>query len=224
MAILIYFQGNAGNLYLRKDKLFQLLSLVKPHFPLKIVAYHLSGYGDSDGKSNEYELKKDALLVYDTVKKEIIENNVNDYKLIIYGHSLGAAVSLHLSSQRKVDGLILENGISSIEGMVKYMYPRWLPYRYLTKWFLTEKWDGKKAIEEINEKKKKKRQAETEYLFLLSENDSMVPSTMSKEMFEALESKQKQFMGFNHANHDNIYLQTGYKSEVLNFFKRVMKK
>ncbi|MDX1809318.1 MAG: alpha/beta fold hydrolase [Sulfurospirillaceae bacterium] len=106
--LLIYFGGNA-------DDATRILLYTKDLTDFNIVAFNYRGYLKSSGKPSEKNLFNDALKIYDTYGK--------NKKVIIIGRSLGTAVATYLSSQRKVDGLVLITPYDSIVSIAKDDYP-----------------------------------------------------------------------------------------------------
>jgi hypothetical protein len=117
-------------------------------------------------------------------------------RLTIYGHSLGASIALCLLASRKncdvpnpvptaavhVHGLVLENAFTSVPDMVRALYPqRWLPYRYLGP-FVRDRWDARVAAAHLFP-----RGLAPRAMVLVSERDEVVPPTMAREIFGALQ-------------------------------------
>lgn len=96
-----------------------------------------------------------------------------DPSVVLYGHSLGATVAIHviaslanglhpistlksnLTLLRNVQGLILENPFTSISDMVRVLYGggawgKWMPYQYLAR-FVWDKWDVRSCLEELRD-------------------------------------------------------------------------
>jgi pimeloyl-ACP methyl ester carboxylesterase len=71
------------------------------------------GYGLSEGTPSEIGLQFDAQASLDYL---LSRNDFDKSKIIIFGQSIGGAVSIHLASQNpdKISGIIVENTFLSI--------------------------------------------------------------------------------------------------------------
>jgi fermentation-respiration switch protein FrsA (DUF1100 family) len=89
----------------------------------------LSSYGLSTGRPCEKGLNIDAQTALDYLLENPATKNT---KIIVYGQSLGGALSIQLVSrnQSKVHGLVLENTFRSIRTLIPTVFP---PARYLAR-------------------------------------------------------------------------------------------
>ena len=110
---LLYFGGNAedvaGNI--------ELFAEAFPDRSLFLVNYR--GYGGSTGRPSEAGLVKDALAVFDHVKRRHADVSV-------MGRSLGSGVAVQLASQRPVSQLVLVTAFDSLVNVAR-AHIRWLP-------------------------------------------------------------------------------------------------
>lgn len=161
-------------------------------------------------------------------------------RIVVYGHSLGGAVSVCLLSQLfdttqnhsqyhdhrygRIRGLILENPFASIPEMVKAMYPnRWLPYRYLTP-FVFDKWDAVAAICDAQASNSILARLSREMLVVLSEKDEVVPTIMGAELFAISRTEPSDIGGkviIRDALHENAWQQRQWAKEVKKYLANV---
>ncbi|CAB4424479.1 unnamed protein product [Rhizophagus irregularis] len=209
--VMIYFQGNAGNTLLRLPLFSRLLLPPTSSIPnLYIVAISYRGYWLSTGSPSEYGLQKDAIAIYEFVRKLFPKN-----PLYVYGHSLGGAVGLYLASQSNIQndlrGIIIENTFTSIKDMVTTIYPQnWLPYKYLVRlpFVLWNKWENSRVIQEVT----------APILFLSSRNDEIVPQEQMLELYKlAGKSEKKIWVNFDKALHMDTYVHKGYVEAINKF-------
>jgi len=209
--VMIYFQGNAGNTLLRLPLFSRLLLPSTGSIPnLHIAAISYRGYWLSTGSPSEHGLQKDAIAIYEFVRKLFPKN-----PLYVYGHSLGGAVGLYLASQPNIQkdlrGIIIENTFTSIKDMVITLYPQnWLPYRYLVRlpFVLWNKWENSRVIREIT----------TPILFLSSRNDEIVPQEQMLELYKlAGKSEKKVWVNFDKALHMDTHTYKGYVEAIKKF-------
>lgn len=71
-----------------------------------VLAYDYHGYGTSGGAATEENVYRDIDAAYDYLIGEL---KIPPEKIIVYGRSLGGAVSIDLASRRKAGGLIVES-------------------------------------------------------------------------------------------------------------------
>ncbi|KAJ9089468.1 hypothetical protein DSO57_1012586 [Entomophthora muscae] len=217
----IYFQGNAGNMYHRKD-LFE--GLLKQGdvlgIKLRVIAIHLRGYGDSSGSSSQKILEEDSKHILEEIRREYA-----GARTAIYGHSLGGAVAINLAcvAAKHLDGLVLENTFTSIHDMVSSMYPAWLPYRYLARVFLKSPWDSLGSINRLQ------APIHCPILLLASQKDDVVPHTMMQELYKALTLNQRSsiygspyWKSLSYGYHDYAYQQPGFWKAWQDFLKKII--
>mmetsp|Transcript_22926 Transcript_22926/g.26609 ORF Transcript_22926/g.26609 Transcript_22926/m.26609 type:complete len:299 (-) Transcript_22926:53-949(-) len=154
----IYFHENAGNIGTRLPFVKMYQRYVKCNVAL--VAYR--GYSYSTGSPSEQGLQLDAEAVLDHIfsRKDIDRNRV-----LVHGRSLGGAVSIYITSQKKhpVSALILENTFLSIANMVDAIFPKLAPLKGLV---LRNFWPSVDRIGEI----------EIPIFFIVSMKDEIVPA------------------------------------------------
>jgi len=105
--------GNAGNICYR-------LQLIKTLLPYgSVLVYDYEGYGKSEGEPSRKVICEDGLAAYDYLVKQ---QSVKPEQLILYGESLGCAVSCEISKSRKVGGMILQSGWTSLLNTARDKY------------------------------------------------------------------------------------------------------
>ncbi|KAJ1656358.1 hypothetical protein IWQ61_004061 [Dispira simplex] len=197
--VVIYFQGNAGNV-IHREPVFQRIVQAVP--TVTIVAIHTSGYGNSQGTATERNLRADAYSIFQFVRERYPPTL---YPIYIYGHSLGGALAIdlanRLTTQSKpgnmpmVCGVVLENTFTSMLDLVGAVYPRWLPYYWLARYCLWNHWPNVDRIQAIT----------VPILFLSAAKDDLVPPWMMTKLSQ--KAKRPQWVAFPLALHDNLYQQ-----------------
>ncbi|KAJ5112886.1 hypothetical protein N7456_001420 [Penicillium angulare] len=167
LVAICYFQGNGGSTPLRLPLLSQVLRSIdtkclnsresdkQDDTRFIILALSYRGYWKSSGTATQTGIEKDAQAFLTWVSNTYLETNT-DCQIILWGHSLGAAVAssalstyLAHSNPIPVSGLIMEAPISNIKDMLIGLYPqKWLPYRYL--WpFSWNNWCTSSSLERL---------------------------------------------------------------------------
>lgn len=138
------------------------------------------GYSDSEGQPTEEGLKLDARAVLDYAvglkAQALSQGNVKD--IYIFGRSLGGAVTIYISSQKpyknEIKGLILENTFTSIQDMVKVLFPPLSHLGLLHRNF----WPSKEIIPSLKHP----------MLFIRSLRDEIVPTEQMAELLNLASS------------------------------------
>ncbi|KAJ5164417.1 uncharacterized protein N7500_006247 [Penicillium coprophilum] len=178
--VICYFQGNGGSTPMRLPLLSHVLrgiteALRSTSSPMSepevsqytIAALSYRGYWTSSGRATQSGIEMDA-QAFLTWVSETYASPESDLEIVVWGHSLGAAiassaVSTYIARQHEgqtsntssnrslapVTRLLLEAPTSSIKDMLISLYPqKWLPYRYL--WpFSWNTWDIKAKMKQM---------------------------------------------------------------------------
>jgi fermentation-respiration switch protein FrsA (DUF1100 family) len=110
--LVIYFHGNAGNIY---DRLPELIDLSKTGANVLGVGYR--GYGKSSGKPSEKGIYKDGLASLKYASETL---GYPPDKIFICGRSIGTSTAVHISVKRKLAGIILITPMTSGRELAKY--------------------------------------------------------------------------------------------------------
>jgi fermentation-respiration switch protein FrsA (DUF1100 family) len=111
----LMFHGNAGNIGHR----LPIAKVIQEHMGCHVLMLEYRGYGLSTGSPNERGLLIDAQTGLDYLTERA---ETRDTKIVIYGQSLGGAVSIQLVAKNEkrgnVGGLILENTFTSMRKLI----------------------------------------------------------------------------------------------------------
>jgi len=116
--------GNSGNLVIRLALVELLLAC-----GASVFVYDYRGFGKSTGLPSIEGICQDALSAYDFLTDQL---GISEKNIVLYGESLGGALSSWLSSRRRVAGLILQSGFSSLRHIASEhipflgIYPEWM--------------------------------------------------------------------------------------------------
>jgi fermentation-respiration switch protein FrsA (DUF1100 family) len=161
---LLISHGNAGNLseFDRPVHYAGLLGL-----GLNLLAFDYRGYGESEGSPSESGLYKDADAAYRYLRND---RGVPADRIIVFGHSLGSAVSVDLASRVPVGGLILEGALTSVVDRGQELYP-YIPVR----WIAGTRFASFEKISKITAPK----------LFLHAIGDEVIPLAHGRRLYQA---------------------------------------
>ena len=156
---LVFFHGNAGNLFNRVHKLNELNKL-----DINILIISWRGFSGNSGKPTEKNLYQDAQKSIEWLNNKGIKNE----KIILYGESLGTGVAVELGQKNIFNSIILESPFTSMAKTAKIYYP-YLPVNLLLK----DKYDSINKIHKITKP----------ILIMHGVKDDLVPYIMSVELF-----------------------------------------
>jgi hypothetical protein len=104
--------GNAGNISHRLDRALLLQSRLRS----SVLLYDYRGYGASEGSPGEAGTYRDARAAY---RYLVGEKQVRASELVLFGESLGSAVSLELALDHPAAALVLEAPFTSVRDMAR---------------------------------------------------------------------------------------------------------
>lgn len=118
---ILMFHGNAGNIGHR----IPIARMFCNTMGCNVFMLEYRGYGLSTGSPDETGLMIDAQTAYDYLRQR---SATRDHNIVIYGQSLGGAVSIQLVAKNQGDrnliGLVLENTFLSMRKLI----PRFVPF------------------------------------------------------------------------------------------------
>jgi hypothetical protein len=198
--------GNAGNISHRLETL-QLLH----QLGVTVFIFNYRGYGTSEGRASEAGTYSDIAGAMAFLNKR----GWPAERIILFGRSLGAAVSLEASLHTSPAGLIMEAPFTSIEAMGRHHYPL---LNSLLGWLIGAKYNNLAKIADL----------EAPLLIIHGKNDTICPPGMAEELY-ARAPQKKQLFWIPEAGHNDgfvvggesyrdtlkqvIYSWTGFKTE-----------
>jgi len=185
--VILHFHGNAGNISHRLD-------LVQPFLRkgLSVFLFDYRGFGKSSGRPSERGLYSDGLAAWNyLVEKEKIAPE----RIVLHGHSIGAAVAIEVALEKKVRGLIIESAFTSTRDMAKTM----VLFNLLSP-LLPANYNNIEKIHRVPAPK----------LILHGDRDEIVPFSLGQKLFEAA-TEPKFFYPVKDAGHNDVFVIGGEK-------------
>ncbi|KAJ3712886.1 Alpha/Beta hydrolase protein [Lentinula raphanica] len=129
----IMFHGNGGNAGHR----IPLGMMFQQVMRCNVLGVEYRGYGESTGTPSENGLAIDAVTALEFVRGD---PRLRNTPVILYGQSIGGAVSIDLASRfpGEISGLILENTFLSLRLLVPHVLPLLGPFR----WLCHQRWES----------------------------------------------------------------------------------
>ena len=194
--ILIYFHGNAGNIYQRIPGLIQLRES-----GVSVVGVSYRGYGNSDGTPSEAGIYQDGDAIYRYVTEEL---GYPESNIIILGRSIGATVALNIAQHKAIAGLILVTPLTTGKALAEA--------------------SGLGAISPMAgnsfDNVTRIKHVKVPLLVVHGTADWVVPFSMGKELFDSARTV-KQFVKIEGAGHNNLQGRYGpaYWPPIIDFIK-----
>jgi len=180
--IVVYCQGNGGALSDRAK-----VTALFDSIGLDTIMLSYRGYGDSGFGQitpNEAHIYEDAQAAYDFARARFPER-----KIIVWGHSLGAAVAAFLGTKNSPAAVVLESPFVSISAMVPVRYP-WL---WVPEFLLRDKFPTIEYVTKIN----------APLLVLVAQLDTIIPPSQGAQVF-ANAKQPKTFLPLTGINHNEL--------------------
>ena len=183
-AAVLWFHGNAGNLF---DRAELLIELARRGPPVLLIDYR--GYGRSAGRPSEAGLERDALAAwrYLTGQRSIAPGNV-----VLFGKSLGGAVAVALASSTEPAGLIVQSSFTSIPEMAVRHYP------FVPRALIRTQMRSRERISQVR----------CPVLVVHGRQDEIVPYEMGESLYKAA-PEPKQLYTVEGAGHNDTWIVGG---------------
>jgi hypothetical protein len=197
----LMFHGNAGNIGHRVP----IARMFTQSMGCSVFMLEYRGYGLSTGSPDEHGLMIDAQTAFDYIRQR---SETRDNHIVIYGQSLGGAVSVQLVTKNQNDekliGLVLENTFLSMRKLIPSIIP---PARYLTM-LCHQVWPSDTFLPSITE---------IPILFISGLKDEIVPPSHMRRLYEICQTPTKIWKPLPGGDHNSSVLEAGYFEAVADF-------
>ncbi|MBD3427140.1 MAG: alpha/beta fold hydrolase [Candidatus Omnitrophica bacterium] len=193
----IFCHGNAGNIGHRLSKLSMLNEL-----DLSVFIFDYRGFGKSEGVPREKGLYTDALAAYEYIS---ISRGVPENRIILYGESLGAAVSAEVAAKKRPEALVTEEAFTCLRDMAKKAYP------YVPHFIFSSRLDTMREL----------KKAECPKLIMHSIDDEIVFYDLGEKLFREARSP-KEFLQLR-GTHTTAFLDSKelYQEGLSSFLEKI---
>ncbi|KAL4934059.1 alpha/beta hydrolase [Aspergillus undulatus] len=198
---ILMFHGNAGNVGHR----IPIAKVLQDYLGCHVMMVEYRGYGLSTGVPDENGLKIDAQTALDHLRQR---GETANSRIVVYGQSLGGAVSIHLVAKNEekgdIAGLILENTFLSIRKLIPSVFP---PARYLAR-FCHQTWASEDILPKITK---------TPVLFLSGLKDEIIPPSNMTQLYAICNSNRKVWRTLPNGQHNDSVAEPGYFEHIHSF-------
>ena len=189
--LIIYFQGNAGNI---GDRDYKARFLIDNDYSVLLLGYR--GYGGNKGQPSEEGLRNDGEAALEFANRE----GFGASNIVLYGESLGTGVVVDLGTRAKFKGMVLEAPYTSIEALAKKRY--WfIPVSYLLK----DKFDSINKVSRLT----------SPTLVLHGDSDKVINLDYGQQLYDAM-PQPKNFARIPGGGHSNLF-DFGAGDEIISF-------
>ncbi len=188
--LVIYFHGNAGNIYHRIPSLIQLNK-----FGINVIGVSYRGYGKSQGNPSEEGVYLDGKAMFQYAVNHL---GFSENKIVILGRSIGTTVAIDLAQNKNIGGVILVTPLTSGKDQAEAGGLGLLSY------LTGNSFDNITKIQNIK----------APLLVIHGTNDSVVPYSMGEKIFERATTEKKwvKIKGADHNNLQHEYSQEYWRS------------
>jgi uncharacterized protein len=177
--------GNAGNISHRLDRAL----LLQQRLRSSVFLYDYRGYGASEGSPDEAGTYRDARAAY---RYLVEEKRVKTGELVLFGESLGSAVSLELALTHPAAALVLEAPFTSVRDMARTTILAPLAP------FVRTRYDSLARIPRLR----------MPLLVVQGDRDEIVPPAQGRRLFDAA-PEPKRYFAIPGAGHNDTYIVGG---------------
>ncbi|KAK3986670.1 protein bem46 [Cladorrhinum sp. PSN332] len=199
----LMFHGNAGNIGHRLPIARMLIAATG----CNVFMLEYRGYGISTGAPDESGLNMDAQTALDYLRDRAETRN---HKYIVYGQSLGGAVTIKLVAKNQgkgdIAGVILENTFLSMRKLIPSIMP---PAKYLA-YLCHQVWASDSVIPSIK----------IPTLFLSGLQDEIVPPIHMKRLYDLSKAPLKIWKPLPGGDHNSSVLEEGYFEAIGDFMTK----
>ncbi len=192
--VLIYYHGNAGSACDRAEikHLFE-----NKGYSLIFVEY--AGYSNDNKKPSRNLFLANAVDIANFVRQEKFS------EVVVYGQSLGASIASYYSTIAPTDALILVSPFSSLTELAQSLYPF-----YPVKFLLREKYDNLTWTKNFQGR----------LLILHGEQDQTIPPHFSRQLFDSINTTDKNYFFIPNANHNNLWFSSIFQTKIQGFLQK----
>ena len=192
--VVLFSHGNAGNISHRLDsmKIFYDLGY-------SVLIFDYRGYGKSEGAPSEQGTYRDAEAAWEYLTGD---RGYPDKDIVLFGRSLGGAVTAWLATRHTPRALIVESTFTSVPDMAASLYPLF-PVRWLARF----RYPAREYLSRIH----------APVLIVHSREDEIIPYEHGEKLYAAA-NPPKEMLTLRGGHNDGFYVSGKTYTEGLRSF------
>ena len=206
---ILFCHGNDANITFEKIQK-KLIFLVKNDYEIFSVDYR--GYGKSEGSPDEKGVYSDVRAFINYLEQKL---DIKSEDIVIWGHSLGAAIAIDTAASIKFKGVIVEGGFTSIEDMRNFRVTKDDKRNPISNFLRDFVYNSMEVTQKFNSKEKINLIKSPTFI-LHSKKDTVIPYEMSVGL-SRLKPDAKIFISEN-GGHSEVGWQN---NKILEFIKNL---
>ncbi|VAW96162.1 hypothetical protein MNBD_GAMMA22-870 [hydrothermal vent metagenome] len=191
---ILFLHGNAQNITAHINSVFWL-----PYFGFNVFLFDYQGYGQSEGAPSLSGVQQD----FHHALQWLVDNpTIDKNKIIVFGQSLGATISLYALSQSKykdsIRGMVADSGFTSYRNIAQdFLNNSWLTwaFQWPLSYTISDDYPAINAIPQISP---------VPLLIIHSLDDRVIPYHHGVTLFKAAK-EPKYFWTLKKIKHINIF-------------------
>lgn len=210
---IVQFHGNAQNI---STHFFSLIWMVEKGYNLFTFDYR--GYAKSKGKPSQAGIYLDALAAFD--KAWEFHEKSKAEKFVIYGQSIGGAISLRAipdwEKYQKVSLMVMDSAFSSYQDIAfDKLRNSWLllPISPLAFILVSDEYEADEVFQKITRPT----------LVIVGQKDHIVPQKFGKKIYKKIASEKKDLWKLPEGSHIEAYHHTKgiYRQKFLDYLDQI---
>eukprot|EP01017_Pseudomicrothorax_dubius_P003799 TRINITY_DN10631_c0_g2_i1.p1 TRINITY_DN10631_c0_g2~~TRINITY_DN10631_c0_g2_i1.p1 ORF type:complete len:326 (+),score=56.63 TRINITY_DN10631_c0_g2_i1:187-1164(+) len=193
---ILYFHANAEDL----GYTFDFASNIRHGLSVNVVLVEYPGYGVYGGTCSAEKMQEDAIAVFDHL---VNVRGIKPEQILVMGRSIGSGPASFLAARRRVGGLIILSGYTSIKAVVTHLI------NSVASVFIRERFVNREEITRV----------ECPVLILHGRKDEVIPVSHAMELAERCTSSVDLFIS-EEMTHNSYSLQNDIVRPMIAFLAK----
>ena len=163
----IFFHGNAENIFLSRQMAYGLLDKLN----MNIIIVEFPGYSIYKGEASADKILENTTVVYDYIKTTF---NLEDKNIFVFGRSIGTSPAIYLASKTNPNALFVVSSFTSIRSVAGNVVG---PLKY----FLKDRFFSSDYVKSVK----------CPTIFIHGKSDPLIPYNETVELAKNCKSKHK---------------------------------
>lgn len=200
--VILFIPGNGMKISTGGIQVLQYLKTLKTD----IAIFDARGLGASNGQATVQRLTEDA-----SSQLLFIQQQFSPSSIVLHGYSLGGFIAAQVAAQHNVDALVLQGTATDANEWIATRIP------WYSKPFVRVSIDP--AITSADNRKIVAEQYHNPLLIIAAKKDEQVSPELSRALFDASQSPQKDYLLIQDAGHTSMFRQPAFSEGYQQFLQ-----